>query len=106
MTPHLVDPEGAELTRNDEGPVNSSRVYFTAQSIIPLIGIVATFAVMQFKTENNSHNIEKIQLVLDQRAAVDLANATRMATREDVQRLSDKFDAKFDQLADALRKGK
>lgn len=100
MTPTLIVDENG--TTNAEKSGKSVKQLFFDWSSVVAIGIAAiTWGVTTNRIDNNTKEIERLRLRDDARVQSDIKIAADMATKTDVQRVSDKLDALANELRNA-----
>lgn len=95
MHPPLVDAGGSPLDPDDltRPPVNAKRLFFDWSSVAAIAIAAMTYAALAGDVKANAREIERLREAGDARAQSDVRIAETMATKEDVQRVSDQVQA-------------
>lgn len=104
--PTLVDADGSDL-RNDQPPrMNAKRLFFDWSSVVAVAIACMTYATLAGDVKANAREIERLRAAGEARAQADVQIAARMATKDDVQRVSDQVQALAQELRGARAGGK
>lgn len=97
----LLDAEGQELVTPQPLGMNARRLFFDSASVVALVLAGMTYATLAGDVRNNTDDIKGLLVAKDVRAAADVRIAETMATKADVQRVSDQVQALAQELRSA-----
>lgn len=90
MSP-LVDAAGDPPA--DTGTVNVKKFVLDWSGILAIVAGAVAWTTTASGVDANSREIERLRIANDARAVYDVKQASEMATKSDVQRLSDQIQA-------------
>jgi len=94
MHPPLVDTAGTPLENQEtSAAVNVKRFIFDWSSLVAFVMVVLTWATLAAETASNTREIERLRAANEEHARSDIKIAETMATKADVQRVSDQVHA-------------
>jgi hypothetical protein len=97
----LLDAAAESVDHEEIPRVNVKRLLFDWSSVVAIAIAAMTWATLSSDVRANAREIERLRARDDARAIADVAIAANMATKLDVQRVSDQVTA----LAAQIRSG-
>lgn len=91
--PPLVDEDGISVHQNDRRSIDVKRLFFDWSSVVAIALAAMTYATLDNKTQTNADEIQRLRSAREERVAKDERIAETMATKADVQRVSDQVQA-------------
>jgi len=102
MHPPFVDSAGAVIEQPPERSFSMKQLVFDWGGVVAIAIAAMTWATLTAQTTANTREIERLRAAGEARAVSDVRIAETMATKADVQRVSDQVQA----LALELRNGR
>lgn len=93
MHPPFVDAAGATIELPPERSFNMKQLVFDWGGVVAIAIAAMTWATLTAETSANTREIERLRAAGDARAVADVRIAESMATKADVQRVSDQVQA-------------
>ena len=94
-----MNVSGAEA--NMTGTLSAKRIFFDWTGVVAIVAGAVVWGTTSSLVASNTKEIERLRVANEARAIVDIKNATEMATKADVQRVSDQVLALSIELRNA-----
>lgn len=101
MTTPILDADGARVDHTTDRAVTVKRLLFDWSSIVALMAAAASWGVNNSRIDTMSREVERLRATNDIRATADVRIAETMATKADVQRVSDQVQRLAEELRNA-----
>lgn len=101
MHPPLVDGTGSEIPPDIPVSMNLKRFLFDWSSVVAIVLATMTYATLTGDVRSNAREIERLRINNEERSKRDEVVAATMATRMDVQRVSDQVERLSSELRNA-----
>lgn len=99
--PHIVDVDGADIPNAHRAPMNVKQFVFDWSGILAVAGVCVGWGAMSSRVQTVEDEIRRLRSSNDSRAVTDVQIAATMATKQDVQRVSDQVQALAAELRNA-----